>query len=127
MGMPEAEAALEEALFRLSQLLDAVTELWVDLQRVVETATRVVPGCDDATISLIREGAPRTEAATGRFVLDLDVVQYQHDEGPCLEAADTGVVVSVDFVAAGERYPHVASAAKRAGVTASLSFPVVFE
>ncbi|CAN5665589.1 GAF and ANTAR domain-containing protein [soil metagenome] len=125
--MSASETELHEILFEVARVLRSDMELTTDLSRVVLLATTVVQGCDAATVTLTLEGTPKTFASTSRLVLEMDIAQYANDHGPCLDAAEKGKVVSVDFAENGELYPHVAAAAHALGVTASLSFPVSLE
>ena len=36
-------------------------------------------------MTLLVKGLPSTVASTGQLALDLDEVQYEHDDGPCPE------------------------------------------
>jgi len=59
---------------------------------------------------------------TARF---LELVQLQHDEGPCLDAFRTArPVTNVDLAAAGGRWPRFAAQAAQAGFQSVHAFPL---
>ena len=82
----------------------------------------MVPGCTHATITLRkRRGRAETVAATGEVVEQLDAVQYDLGQGPCLDAAfDRGNVV-VDDTATDRRWPRWSAAARERGITALMA------
>ncbi|MGB3409837.1 MAG: GAF and ANTAR domain-containing protein [Microthrixaceae bacterium] len=127
-GQPGDPAdGLARSLYRIAELLVTDRSLAADLQAAAELAVNTIDGCDACTVSVIVEGRPTTAAATDRVVVQMDLVQYEYDQGPCLDSARTGEVVSVEFVPSDERYPHLASAAHVAEFTAVVSVPVLLE
>src|SRR5438874_13828546 len=109
MDIPElanSPNALDEvtgALESLAQVLGQEEEFGVLLQAVCEQVARAVPGVDEVTVTLIRDGAPYTAAATTRAVVELDGEQYRVGDGPCLEAARTGRLVRIALRSAQAR------------------------
>jgi len=93
------------------------------LANIAEAATVSVPRCDAASIALSIEGRPASAAITARVALELDLVQYDKDEGPCLTAMKSISAVRIDLVEEGDRFPHFAVAARRFGVRSVLSLP----
>jgi len=59
------------------------------LDRVVDLATRVIPNCDSAGVTLLVDGRPSTAAATDPRTLAVDRAQYDAGRGPCLAAYRT--------------------------------------
>jgi GAF domain-containing protein len=115
------------ALESLTAALDGVDDLDILLHRVCEQVTRAVPGVDEATITLLTEGVPRTAATTSELVAQLDRNQYAANEGPCLQAARSGKVVRVAVSDAVERWPSFAKDAAEAGFGSFLSAPLVVD
>src|SRR3954466_16407679 len=111
------------SLQRLADVLQTERTLGVALASIAEAATRSVPGCDAATIALSIGGQPATAAMTGTVALELDMVQYDHDDGPCLTSFRTASALRLDLYEQHETFPHVAIAAERVGVRAVLSVP----
>ncbi len=60
------------------------------LGRVVELAVTTIEGCDFAGIFVLDEGTVATPVYTDQVVTDLDDLQRQAGEGPCLDAAQPG-------------------------------------
>lgn len=88
----------------LSQMHDLVRAMSEDqpsgikVDRVTEFASAAVPGAEHAAISMIEGGgSPRTIAATSELPLQVDRIQYETGQGPCLEA-----LVQSDLVWSGD-------------------------
>jgi hypothetical protein len=77
------------ALQRLAEVLQTQRTLEAALAGIAEAAVLTVPGCDAASVALSVEGRPATVAATARVALELDLVRYDSDDGPCLTSSRT--------------------------------------
>src|SRR3954452_12528422 len=115
---------LVNTLQQLTDVLQTQRTLGGALAAITEAATVSVPGCDAATIAISIGGRPATAAMTGTVALELDMVQYDHDDGPCLTSFRTASALRLDLYEQGEAFPHIAIAAQRVGVRAVLSMPV---
>jgi GAF domain-containing protein len=122
--MAEDPDGLESAVRILSRLLLAEETLEATLTRVAGLACRTLPGCEMASLTMMRDGRPSTAVQTDPQACELDAVQYTNDDGPCLEAYRTGKVVRLDL-AADTRWPHFAAAATAAGVLGVLAVPLI--
>jgi GAF domain-containing protein len=68
-------------------LLEATTVAGV-LQRIVDAAHRLVPGADLVSVTLLGpDGTFHTPVGTAREAVELDRLQYDTGEGPCVDAA----------------------------------------
>ena len=114
---------LVDTLERLAGVLQTERTLGVALASIAEAATASVPGCDAATIAISIGGRPATAASTGVVALELDMVQYDNDDGPCLTTFRSAHSMRLDLYEQGDAFPHVATAAQRVGVRAVLSVP----
>ena len=47
-----------------------------------------LPSCSAASIASVIDGAPTAVAASEHVALEVDIVQYDNGEGPCLAALD---------------------------------------
>ncbi len=113
----EAFSELADALFDGSDA-DAL------LERLVERATRVIEGCEYASVSLLGPGGRiHTPVASDALVIELDEIQYETGEGPCVEAAkdDARAVYGAD-VAHDERWPAFGPAAAARGIGSLISY-----
>jgi GAF domain-containing protein len=115
---------LVQVFVNLSRVLLTEVDLRGDLERVVSVAQTTVPGCDGASVTLMVEGRPATEAATDRVVLEADLIQYRNREGPCLSAIATGEPIRVGLLSADQRFVRFAAGAGQIGIASMLSLPV---
>ena len=99
-------------------------DLLRSLQDLAHQARQGVPGCDGASVSLLRDGGPVTLAASQDWVTACDQAQYERHRGPCLEAMETGRPVTVDDYTLERRWPGVPQDLTAAGVRSSLSLPL---
>lgn len=112
------------ALESLTTTLGTEDDFEALLHQVCEQVTTAVPGVDEATITLRRDGKPTTIASTSDVVTDLDRDHYDRGDGPCLEAARTGEMVRVSVAEVAERWPDFARDAGAAGSGSFLSAPL---
>jgi GAF domain-containing protein len=103
------------------------TDLHGVLTRVAELAQGTLPGADEVSITLVRDGRPYTAAYTGEIALQLDERQYEGEAGPCLQAAAGKETVSVPDTATDARWDGWAAKAAAAGMGSVLSvgLPIV--
>jgi GAF domain-containing protein len=114
------------ALEQLSAVLQSQRTLGAALAGIAEAAVVSVPGCDAASVAISIEGRSATSAATARVALELDLVQYDSDDGPCLTAFRSLETLRLDVVEAGDAFPHFARAAHARGVLGALSLPATW-
>ena len=101
--MPDLDASF---FAHLSQELMQQGPEDATLQAVVKRAVDVVPGCDMAGVSLRRKrGRVETVDATHDRVRQCDELQYELDEGPCLDAIWHGDVYLANDLRHDERWP----------------------
>ncbi|MBQ1044209.1 MULTISPECIES: GAF and ANTAR domain-containing protein [unclassified Micromonospora] len=114
--MDPADALAELTRIRLDEVaLDDV------LARVADLANRAVPGSVEVSVSLVQAGANRAIAYTSDLARRLDEWQYEHDDGPCLDASVSAVSISLPDLTDEPRWPAWAAQACEAGVRSSLS------
>jgi hypothetical protein len=81
-------------------------------QRLIEYAARGIPGAEHASMTVIdRARPPRTTAETDELPYRCDQLQYEHGEGPCLEAIVTNNVVVSQDLRTESRWPLFSRAA----------------
>ncbi|HET7310362.1 MAG TPA: GAF and ANTAR domain-containing protein [Mycobacteriales bacterium] len=115
------------AMHELAQLLVAEEGVESTLQRIVDLAKRVIPGCDAAGVTLYLDGKYLTAAYTDQRTLEVDEGQYTRDEGPCLQAMRDRAVLRIDVDEASERWPHFLEDAHRSGVRSFLAGPLLLK
>lgn len=113
-------------LQELAEVLQSQRTLGAALAGIAEAATTSVPGCDAASIAISVAGRPATAAMTARVALELDLVQYDLQDGPCLTCFHTMRTLRVDLVDQDAPFPHFAVAARERGVRAVLSVPATW-
>src|SRR3954462_10213696 len=121
-----ASEDLVNTLERLAEVLQTQQTLGGALAGIAEAAAASVPGCDAATIAISIEGRPATAGMTARVALELDMVQYDTDDGPCLTTFRTMNTVRLDLTEKNDPFPHFAVAAQRRGVRSVLSVPATW-
>jgi len=102
-------------LTNLAEVLQTQRTLGGVLANIAEVATASVPRCDAGSVALSINGRPATAAATARVSLELDLVQYDLHDGPCLTTFRTMNSLRLDLVGMEEEVPHFAVAAKKQG------------
>jgi GAF domain-containing protein len=107
----------------VARLLADETSVQGVLRRIVHAAQQVVPGADLVSITLRSPGGYTTPVETDELATRLDEVQYELDEGPCVEATRTaglGVTFCADLRGDSE-YPAFGHAAAAMGVHSVLA------
>lgn len=115
---------LRQAMTQLTKQFAHPTEIGDSLRSVTASAVELIDGVDSADVLLISVGDPfRSVAATSQLAVDMDDLQQQFREGPCLDAAaGSPAVLCNDLRQDHRRWPLFAGAAMAAGVHALLSF-----
>jgi GAF domain-containing protein len=122
--MQELPEESVERFARVQKLLRTQRTLPARLESVVAIARRTVPNCNAAAISLIVEGEPTTSAVTDRLAVEIDLVQYQTGQGPCLEAMAGGKVIRVEILERDQRFSRFAPGALDKDINSVLSMPL---
>jgi len=117
---------LASTLGQLAEVLQKQRTLGAALAGIAEAATVSVPRCSAASIAISIEGRPTSAAITARVALELDMVQYDLHDGPCLTAFRSTELIRIDLVEQGDVFPHLAAAARTRGITSVLSLPAMW-
>ena len=98
------------------------------LQRIVDLAPRLIEPCQHAGITMVVGRQVTTPAASGAVPLAVDRIQYEANQGPCLDALRKHAVFTTDDLRVETRWPDFASrAATETGVRSMLSFRLFVE
>jgi len=82
----------------------------VDPARIIREAVDAIPAARAAGLTIIREGEPpRTLAASDPLVEQVDEIQYDTGDGPCLEAIEQNDLASTDDLEHDDRWPKFAA------------------
>ncbi|MEJ2889621.1 GAF and ANTAR domain-containing protein [Actinomycetospora aeridis] len=91
----------------------SIRDLETTVSKLVHAAVDTVPGAVGGGISRTEQGTVRSSHATDDVIYELDQLQSELGEGPCITAADdppaAGVVLAQDLARAdGDRWPRFA-------------------
>ena len=118
-GPHRASAAAE--LLQLLLATDGITDFLDHLVRLTVTSLGGDVWC---AVTLRRDHHPVTVASSDARADQVDEVQYQHDEGPCLTSIATGEIVHVEDLVDEDRWGEYRPRALAHGVRSSLSLPL---
>jgi GAF domain-containing protein len=91
------------------------------LRQIADLAVKSIPNIEDASVTLIERGRPRTIAFSGQLAISLDERQYEDGFGPCLDAARHGQTILIDTHTEDGVYSEFARQARREGIRHVLS------
>ena len=115
---------LSNAVHGLTSLLLDERPIEAKLQQVTDLALRSLPAVG-VGVTLAPEGGARTVAASGCPSVEIDQLQYDLDDGPCLEGMRRDVVVVVEDMREETRWgAFPRRAADGHGLRSSLSLPL---
>jgi GAF domain-containing protein len=120
----EQQPRISEVLTELSWLVLGDDSLDAVLGRVVALAVETIAPCDSCGISVAEGARVSTRAASDRRAEQVDNLQYEAGEGPCLTAIATGDPIVVPDLSAESRWPAFRRLAHGSDVVASYSVPL---
>lgn len=110
-------AAIARAVDEINQSR-TVEEL---LDAIVHATRSSLPAFEHVSVSERRsDGTIETRSGTGQLVWDLDGLQYDLGEGPCVDAIEHEPVVVVEHLRHDQRWPRYIPAAAQRGVLAQV-------
>ncbi|SDF22552.1 GAF domain-containing protein [Blastococcus fimeti] len=93
------------------------------LDHIVATVVDMVPGAEDATITVAQQRkTARSAAASSERARMFDVLQSETRQGPCLDALFEQETIRVDDLATEERWPALAARADELGARSMVCF-----
>ena len=124
--MPMSAREVRQALHELGDLRYSAGNLDEALRRIVE-ATHKLFAVDGAGLMLIDpDQLLRNVADSDSRVDDLEEIQIEHGEGPCIDAFDDKELVHASDLATEERWPKFSPAAVDRGLRAVLASPIPY-
>lgn len=123
--MQELPEVSTDRLARVTKLLRTQRTLPAKLETIVALVKRTLPNCDAAGITMVIDGEPTTSAASDRLAVEIDLVQYETGEGPCLAAMSDSNVIRMDVMERDTRFSHFAPGALAHEINSVLSIPLV--
>ena len=116
-GRPDIAQAIAAA----ARSINHTESLDETLQAIAYVARDSVPGFNHVGISTLhKDGKVETRAATGHLVYELDDLQYELGEGPCVETLREVPLVSAPAIRHDQRWPRYVPAAVKAGLRSQL-------
>ncbi len=92
------------------------------LATIVDTARVSLPGFEHIGVSTVdAQGNPRTRAATSQLVRDLDDLQYDLWEGPCVDTLQDASLVEAPHIQKDPRWPRFVAAVAPLGLRSQLA------
>jgi GAF domain-containing protein len=91
------------------------------LERALGLAIDIVPGCEQAGISLLQDRLVETPASVGNLAEVCDKLQEQLGDGPCVTALLEADIIRIDDVLSDERWPEFSGGAAKAGLRSMLA------
>ena len=121
------EAQTAEALLQVAREIHAQHDLASTMEAIVQSARRSL-AVDHVGISIVhRRGGVETVAGTDPLVWELDAIQYELDEGPCLEAFQAEPVTVANRLRHDQRWPRYVPRAVERGVAAQMAVRLYLE
>jgi hypothetical protein len=109
----------------LRRFLAGDDDLQSMLSKIAVIAADTIPGVDAASITMMAGGVPRTPAYSDKLAFDLDQVQYDLGDGPCLCAIRHQGVEHMTTEPDAEHWPTLRAQARERGVRAVVSAPLI--
>jgi len=116
--------AIADAMAEVARTINAPRTVEEALSLVVDAARDTVPGIDHASVTVAVKGGYQTWAATGDLPCRADDLQYELDEGPCVDALKAETFMQVDELPDDRRWPRYAPRAADLGIRSQLAFPL---
>ena len=134
-GEPSAEdtgtadvAVLAEQLGELARSLEAEDDADAMLDELVAAAVQLVPGAQEGSLSVVTgRRQVRAQHATGELPEQVDALQSETGQGPCLDAVYEEQTVRVPDLGHEQRWPEFSRRALEAGAGSMLSFQLYVE
>jgi hypothetical protein len=117
----EPSADMAAAVSEAARRLTTEHDLDSTLQSIVVAAAASLPGINLAGITLAhRDGRLETLAASDPLVRDLDALQHELGEGPCVYAMTVDCVVTVNHIRHDQRWPQFVPRAVALGLKSQM-------
>jgi GAF domain-containing protein len=117
---------LRAALAELALAVFTSRTLSENLERLVGVACRLIPAGASGSVAILVDGQPTTSAVTDHLAFELDVVQYDTGEGPCLDSYAQNEQISTDLREPGAAtfWPGFTDRALEMGFTGVQALPM---
>ena len=86
VGAPEHDPTVAETFAQVARLLLSEEGVERTVAKIGQLAVQTIDGCDHAGVSLIEGRIVTTVGASDEVPVEVDRIQYEVDQGPCLDA-----------------------------------------
>ncbi|MGI8888858.1 MAG: GAF and ANTAR domain-containing protein [Nocardioidaceae bacterium] len=118
------DTELVELMATVAKALRTAPEDDDTLRRITETAVSTIPGVDYASISITGSDGIRTLAPTATVVVRADELQYELDEGPCVDAIKFEQTMRSEDVAADDQWPKYGPETAALGIRGQMAVQI---
>ena len=119
---------LAEIFAEVARALLSADDVEATLEKITSLAVETIDGCDHAGVSLVQGRLISTPAASDDVPIQVDTIQYEVDDGPCLGAIREHETFCIEDLAGEDRWPEFSRrAAQETGVASMLSFRLFAE
>jgi GAF domain-containing protein len=110
------------ALRDVARSLEAAPDLHHTVEGIVAAVTDTVSGAQDAGVSLWEGKLLRTVTATSDLVEQVNNLEHELNEGPCIDALHMRRTYRIDDMSHERRWPRFAPAAQAHGIQSMLGY-----
>lgn len=122
------DTSVGDTFAEVARLLVAEHTATDTLARIGRLAVETVDGCDHAGVSLVERRKVITVGASDEVPALVDAIQYEVDDGPCLDAIRRHEIFIVEQLSTEKRWPRFsARAAQETGVESMLALRLFVE
>ena len=122
LGGDDAADIVRAAMVDLVANFATPTDPMAILETVTTSAVELIREVDFADVLLVDERCYRSVAPTAPLAVELDAIQQELHEGPCLAAVVEDATVVCSDLTSERRWPRFAAAAVQAGIHSMMSF-----
>jgi GAF domain-containing protein len=120
----QSDERLPESLARLAAIVLSEQTVEGILDLIVSLAAETIPRADGVGVTVVSNGRYHTASHSDEEVMNVDRIQYDAADGPCVEAFHRGEVVYAPFLADDHRWPNFTPRAAERGLGSILSMPL---
>lgn len=100
------ERDLADDLAAAARELVSEKDVYTTLDKAVDLCVDLIEGCEAAGVSIVQRRGVDSPATTSEAVARSDALQYELDEGPCLDAVREHELVGSRDLTTDERWPN---------------------
>jgi len=118
------DARLAEVLVEFAHTLGTDFSLDAILDRLVQRVVELLPVTGAGVMLMEPDAELHFVAASNETIYEIEALQREFDEGPCLEAYRSGQAVEVSDLSVDHQFPRFSPRALAAGLQAVFTFPL---